>query len=196
MPGWSDRKPPIPSTPEFARVRATIDLVKDRLKYLTEAPELVDFFFKDETDDYEADSLIPRKTEPEPRWPVSSGPARAWRDVDFSDEAALEARLRGSGGGSRPESGPDVHADPASPYLRPDRLTGPVRDLAGPRQGVTRPSHRIDIAIRITAGVFPVARTPVIEEGVRGIRVDVPLSCSSSIASLRASSGSSTTTPR
>ena len=82
------------TTGEFARVRDTIELVKDRLKYLTEAPELVDFFFKDETDDYDAETLVPRKTEPETALAGLNAAREGLADIDFSDEEALEAKLR------------------------------------------------------------------------------------------------------
>jgi glutamyl-tRNA synthetase len=83
-----------PDSPEFARVRDTIELVKDRLKYLTEAPELVDFFFKDETDEYDAESLVPRKTEPQTALTGLQRAREGLADVDFADEEALEATLR------------------------------------------------------------------------------------------------------
>ncbi len=82
------------TTGEFARVRDTIELVKDRLKYLTEATELVDFFFKDETDDYDAETLVPRKTEPETALAGLNAAREGLADIDFSDEEALEAKLR------------------------------------------------------------------------------------------------------
>ncbi|TVR74371.1 MAG: glutamate--tRNA ligase [Sphaerobacteraceae bacterium] len=82
------------TTGEFAKVRDTIELVKDRLKYLTEAPELVDFFFKDETDDYDAETLVPRKTEPETALAGLKAAREGLADIDFSDEEALEAKLR------------------------------------------------------------------------------------------------------
>jgi glutamyl-tRNA synthetase len=82
------------TTAEFARVRETIELVKDRLKYLTEAPELVDFFFKDETDEYDAESLVPKKTEPATALEGLRAARKGLAEVDFSSEEALEAKLR------------------------------------------------------------------------------------------------------
>jgi glutamyl-tRNA synthetase len=83
------------SSEEFNRVKETIALVKDRLKYLTEAPELVDFFFKAETDEYDPSALIPRKTEPETALTGLTKAREGLADVDFSDEEALEQTLRG-----------------------------------------------------------------------------------------------------
>jgi glutamyl-tRNA synthetase len=82
-------------SPEFARLRATIALVKDRLKLLSEAPELVDFFFRDETDEYDPAALVPRKTEPAKALEGLRAAREGLAPADFDDESDLEARLRG-----------------------------------------------------------------------------------------------------
>src|SRR5690606_22398417 len=53
-----------PATPEHAYVREVVALLKDRLKTLTEVVELTSFFFTEGTEDYPADRLVPRKTDP------------------------------------------------------------------------------------------------------------------------------------
>jgi glutamyl-tRNA synthetase len=96
--GLVDPEAADPGTEAFARVKETIALVKDRLKYLTEAPELVDFFFKAETDEYDPSALVPRKTEPETALTGLQKAREGLTDVDFSDEEALEQTLRGLAG--------------------------------------------------------------------------------------------------
>ena len=63
------------------------------MKLLTEAPHLTSYFFGD-PDDYEAELLVPKKTDP----PVVADALQRVRDIiathGVADEAALEAHLR------------------------------------------------------------------------------------------------------
>jgi glutamyl-tRNA synthetase len=80
-------------TPEYQHVRDAIGLVKDKMKVLTEAPELTSYFFS-EPDDYAADLLIPKKGDP---GVVAEGLRRARgivAEIGVADETALEERLR------------------------------------------------------------------------------------------------------
>jgi glutamyl-tRNA synthetase len=81
--------------PEFIRVRDTVELVKDRLKVLTEIPELVDFFFTQTTEDYDPETLVPRKTEPSAALEGLRRARAGLESADFGDESSLEATLRG-----------------------------------------------------------------------------------------------------
>jgi len=86
-----------PASPEHARVREVVTLVKDRLKTLTEVVELTDFFFTDgaeATEEYATETLVPRKTEPAA---VRAGLERTRATLvgaDLDDEAGTEATLR------------------------------------------------------------------------------------------------------
>ncbi|HET9015629.1 MAG TPA: glutamate--tRNA ligase [Thermomicrobiaceae bacterium] len=87
-----------PGSPEHARVREVVALVKDRLKTLTEVVELTSFFFTESTEEYEPATLVPRKVEPDA---ARNGLARAratLAEADFADEAGMEAALRGLAG--------------------------------------------------------------------------------------------------
>jgi len=80
-------------TPEHAHAREAVRLIKDKMKLLAEAPELTSYFFGD-TDPYDADLLIPKKTEP---GQVAAGLRRTREviaELGVDDEAALEERLR------------------------------------------------------------------------------------------------------
>jgi glutamyl-tRNA synthetase len=80
-------------SPEYTHARDAIALVKDKMKLLTEAPELTSFFFSD-PDAYEADLLIPKKTDP----PVVADALQRVRNIvaaeGVADETALEFHLR------------------------------------------------------------------------------------------------------
>ncbi|HEX5164721.1 MAG TPA: glutamate--tRNA ligase, partial [Thermomicrobiales bacterium] len=77
----------------YKHARDAIALIKDKMKLLTEAPQLTSFFFSD-ADAYEADLLIPKKTDP----PVVADALQRVRNIVASegvaDEAALETHLR------------------------------------------------------------------------------------------------------
>jgi glutamyl-tRNA synthetase len=83
---------PVGST-EFAHARDAVALVKDKMKLLSEVAELTRFFFAD-ADDYEADLLVPKKTEPS----TVATALRRSREViaaaSVDDEATIEAGLR------------------------------------------------------------------------------------------------------
>jgi glutamyl-tRNA synthetase len=78
---------------EYALARDAIGLIKDKMKLLTEAPELTSFFFG-EPDEYDAALLVPRKTEPEAVRAALERSRAAVASIGVEDEAALEAKLR------------------------------------------------------------------------------------------------------
>lgn len=77
----------------YAQASDAIALIKDKMKLLTEAPALTSYFFSD-PDEYDADLLIPKKTESS----VVSVALKRVREivasVGVADEAALETGLR------------------------------------------------------------------------------------------------------
>ncbi len=80
-------------SPEYSHARDAIALIKDKMKLLTEAPQLTSYFFTD-PDEYEADLLVPKKTDP----PVIADALQRVRNIvateGVADEAALETHLR------------------------------------------------------------------------------------------------------
>jgi glutamyl-tRNA synthetase len=92
--GLIDAKASNPESAEFAEVRAATALLKDRLKTLAEAPELMGYFLTDELPPYDAALLIPKKTEPAQALDGLKAALTAIESVDLNDEAATEAALR------------------------------------------------------------------------------------------------------
>jgi glutamyl-tRNA synthetase len=82
-----------PASAEHAYVQSVIALLKDRMKLLTEAAELTSFFFTDETEEYDAALLIPKKTEPSVIGPALERVETILAGADFDDEAAMQASL-------------------------------------------------------------------------------------------------------
>lgn len=78
---------------EYALAREAIALIKDKMKLLTEAPQLTSFFFG-EPDEYDGDLLIPKKTEPSAVLTSLGLVREIVADVGVGDEEALEGRLR------------------------------------------------------------------------------------------------------
>ena len=78
---------------EYALARDAVSLIKDKMKLLTEAPELTSFFFG-EPDEYEGDLLVPKKTEPATVLAALGRIREIVADVGVDDGEALEARLR------------------------------------------------------------------------------------------------------
>src|SRR6185295_15171382 len=84
-----------PSDPQHALVRATCELLKDRMRILSEAPDLMKAFLKQDLEPYEASSLVPKKTEPAQALAALEVWAELLPGLDVTDEAATEAALRG-----------------------------------------------------------------------------------------------------
>ncbi len=84
------------SHPRFDAVREASALLKDRIKHLTEAPELMEYFLKDELAPYEAALLVPKKVEPSVAMRALDAVRGALDEVgfDLSDETATEERFR------------------------------------------------------------------------------------------------------
>jgi glutamyl-tRNA synthetase len=82
------------SHPRYADVRAAAALLKDRIRLLTEAPDLMSYFLEDALPDYDPALLIPKKVEAATALRALEAVAAALPEVDLSDEAATEARFR------------------------------------------------------------------------------------------------------
>lgn len=80
--------------PRFEAVRAAAGLLKDRIRHLTEAPDLMSYFLAHDLEPYDAALLVPKKVEPA----AALGMLKAFRDVlpgiDLASHDATEARLR------------------------------------------------------------------------------------------------------
>lgn len=86
---------PVDAThPRFAEVVVASGLLKDRIKHLTEAPELMSYFLQDDLEDYDAALLVPKKMEAAQVLPLLQATRAALADVDLSDHDATEARFR------------------------------------------------------------------------------------------------------
>lgn len=83
-----------PAAPEFARIRQVVALLKDRLKTLAEAPDLMRYFLRDELDPYDPALLVPKQTEPGAVHDALLAVQQRLDGLDVADEAAVEARLR------------------------------------------------------------------------------------------------------
>lgn len=82
------------SHPRFGDVREAAELLKDRIRLLTEAPDLMSYFLVDELPDYDPSLLIPKKTDAATALRALNAVADVLPDADVSDEEATEARLR------------------------------------------------------------------------------------------------------
>ena len=83
-----------PSHPRHALVRDATALLKDRIKLLAEAPDLMGSFLVDELPPYDPALLIPKKVEPAQALANLELAAGELAALDVADEAAVEARLR------------------------------------------------------------------------------------------------------
>ena len=82
------------SHPRFAEVREASALLKDRIKHLTEAPGLMEYFLKDDLAPYDAALLVPKKADPATAMGVLEAVRDALDEVDLADEAAAEETFR------------------------------------------------------------------------------------------------------
>ena len=69
-------------------------MLKDRLVLLSDAPDLMSFFLKDELDPYDASLLVPKKSTPEQALAGLQGASTVFEEGTVTDQAAIEAALR------------------------------------------------------------------------------------------------------
>jgi glutamyl-tRNA synthetase len=82
------------SHPRYDDVKAAAGLLKDRIRLLTEAPDLMSYFLVDALPDYDAGLLIPKKSNAATALAALEAVATALPEVDLTDDEATEARLR------------------------------------------------------------------------------------------------------
>ena len=82
------------SHPRFPEVREAAALLKDRIRFLTEAPDLMSYFLRDELDPYDPALLVPKKMEPAQALAALEALAAVLPELDLDDLAGTEARLR------------------------------------------------------------------------------------------------------
>jgi glutamyl-tRNA synthetase len=80
--------------PRFPLVKDATALLKDRIGRLDEAPELMSPFLRDELEPYDPTLLVPKKTEPAAALAALDAVGRTLPELDVTDEAAVETRLR------------------------------------------------------------------------------------------------------
>jgi glutamyl-tRNA synthetase len=80
--------------PRFGQVKEVSGLLKDRIKFLTEAPDLMSYFLQDELADYDSALLIPKKVEPARALEVLQAFQQALPELELDDLEGTEARLR------------------------------------------------------------------------------------------------------
>jgi glutamyl-tRNA synthetase len=71
----------------------SIGLIKDKMKFLTEGPDLISYFLI-EPPDYETDLLVPRKTEPDDALRGLEAARDVIAEIGVDDEGVVEERLR------------------------------------------------------------------------------------------------------
>ena len=86
------------SHPLYPRIRDAITLLKDRLRTLAEAPELMGYFLRDELDAYDPELLVPKKSDPSQTLDALTAIQTALNELDVVNEAAVEERLRALAG--------------------------------------------------------------------------------------------------
>ncbi|HET7055366.1 MAG TPA: glutamate--tRNA ligase, partial [Thermomicrobiales bacterium] len=89
-PDWAE-----PDNPKYPLLREATALLKDRIKTLAEAPELMSYFLVDELPPYDPALLVPKKTEPAQIRTALQAVADLLATTDLTDLEATEAALRG-----------------------------------------------------------------------------------------------------
>jgi glutamyl-tRNA synthetase len=92
--GIIEQGPPDRTHPRFEDVQRAASLLKDRIKFLTEAPDLMSYFLQDELPDYDASTLIPKKMDATTAKRALDAVAGVLPEVDLADEEATEVRFR------------------------------------------------------------------------------------------------------
>ena len=71
----------------------SVGLIKDKMRLLTEGPDLISYFLT-EPPDYDTELLVPRKTEPDDALRGLEAARAVIAEIGVDDEEAVEARLR------------------------------------------------------------------------------------------------------
>lgn len=84
-----------PGSDRYARIHEATGLLKDRMRTLAEAPDLMGYFLRDELPPYDPALLVPRKTEPAQVKAGLSAVAGLLPTLDLDNLETTEAALRG-----------------------------------------------------------------------------------------------------
>lgn len=143
--GMIEDGPADTSHPRFTEVANLTALLKDRIHFLTEAPDLMSYFLIDELPDYDASLLVPRKVEPVQAQAALEAFASKLAGIDLDNLESTEETLRDLAG----ELG-----------MKPGQLFMPIRVAATGRAqspglfetlqavGKERLAQRVDLALR------------------------------------------------
>jgi glutamyl-tRNA synthetase len=80
--------------PRFPEIVKVTGLLKDRIHFLTEAPDLMSYFLQDELPDYDAALLVPKKVEPTQALTTLEAFAAKLPGLDLADLEGTEAAMR------------------------------------------------------------------------------------------------------
>lgn len=83
-----------PESESFERVRSVVEILKDRLVLLSDAPNLMRYFLKDELDQYDSALLIPKKSDARTAEESLAATLLVLEGLSVADEAGVESRLR------------------------------------------------------------------------------------------------------
>ena len=124
---------PTRSNPKYPLLHEATRLLKDRIKTLAEAPELMSYFLLEELPPYDPDPAGPEEDR------AGAGPRRARggcrscsTTLDLDDLEGDRGALAGAGRAAGPQGRPALHADPRR-RDRPDGIARPLRDAARDR---------------------------------------------------------------
>ncbi|MDQ2682696.1 MAG: glutamate--tRNA ligase, partial [Chloroflexota bacterium] len=84
-----------PGSAKYDLLLEATRLLKDRIKTLAEAPELMGYFLVDELPAYDPALLVPKKTEPAQVKSALAAVSALLPGIDLNDLAATETALRG-----------------------------------------------------------------------------------------------------
>jgi glutamyl-tRNA synthetase len=93
--GLVDETAADPDSETFAYLRSVTSLLKDRIKTLAEAPELMSYFLVEELPPYDPTLLIPKKMDGAQALAALTAAADTLSEVGVLDEAETETALRG-----------------------------------------------------------------------------------------------------
>jgi glutamyl-tRNA synthetase len=80
--------------PRFGDVVVAARLLKDRIRHLTEAPDLMSYFLQDALPPYDPGLLVPKKTEPAQARQMLQAVRDVLPEIELASHDATEARLR------------------------------------------------------------------------------------------------------
>jgi len=80
--------------PRFAEVLVASGLLKDRIKHLTEAPDLMGYLLEPELSPYDPALLVPKKMDTAQVLPLLQAVRSALAEIDLADHEVTEARFR------------------------------------------------------------------------------------------------------